>query len=152
GSGQVSLDQLKTICSWKDGQEPQDFLLLRKLSKLPGYDVFTLRILFRELAIPLNDNDALRLSENQQKELTAYVSRCTRPLISSIYGDKESELKSFEDVIRLFRDPDTRKVRKKLTTMAKSLDMEVEDIPRFLEDYGDLFLAISYFQKCFDQT
>ena len=35
--------------------------------------------------------------------------------------------------------------------MAKKLGIEIEEIPRFLEDYGDIFLSLSYFRNCLDQ-
>jgi len=35
--------------------------------------------------------------------------------------------------------------------MAKKLDIELIEIPKFLEDYGDVFLSLSYYRKCLDE-
>jgi hypothetical protein len=34
--------------------------------------------------------------------------------------------------------------------MAKKLGIEIIEIPRFLEDYGDIFLSFSYYRQCLD--
>ncbi|MGD9638660.1 MAG: hypothetical protein AB7U85_06335 [Alphaproteobacteria bacterium] len=146
GSGQVPIDQVQTVCKCN----ASDSVLLNKLKTLPGYDVYSLRILFRQLAIPINEFDALKLSDKKAKELASYVSKFTRPLILSIYGDDQGEIKDYEDLVNILRNPDTKKVRKKLNLMASKLNISIDEIPGFLESYADLFLSVSYFEKCFD--
>ena len=34
---------------------------------------------------------------------------------------------------------------------AEKLDIELEEVPRFLEDYGDIFLSLSYYRQCLDR-
>jgi hypothetical protein len=67
-----------------------------------------------------------------------------------IYGDDDMAIGSFEDLVGLFRQPDAKKALEKLKIMASKLEVNVEDVPRFLEDYGDIFLSLSYFRKGYD--
>ncbi len=70
----------------------------------------------------------------------------TRPLIAEIYGSEDMDIENFEQVIALFRDPDVKKAKEQLEVMAKKLDIELIEIPKFLEDYGDVFLSLSYYR------
>ena len=42
-------------------------------------------------------------------------------------------------------------VRERLATMADRLGIPIESIPKFLEDYGDIFMSLSYYRQCLDQ-
>ena len=53
-------------------------------------------------------------------------------------------------MVGLFRDPDIRKAKQKLEIMANKLGIRLDEVPRFLEDYGDIFLSLSYYRKCLD--
>lgn len=74
----------------------------------------------------------------------------TLPLIKQIYGGGDMEVKSFEDLVGLFKDPDVKKAIVKLRTMANKLKIKLDQIPRFLEDYGDIFLSLSYYRNSLD--
>lgn len=150
GSGQLDVEDLPNEFGWEDEGANPDLMLLRKLALLPSYDVYSLRILLREHGIPVNDVKALKLSPNKNQELTEYMTAFTRPLIMQIYGDEDVSIQSFEDVVGLFRDPDIKKAKQKLELMATKLGLELTDVPRFLEDYGDIFLSLSYYRKCLD--
>ena len=56
-----------------------------------------------------------------------------------------------EDLLKLFRDPDVKKARARLEQMANSLNIDIMDVPRFLEDYGDTFLSLSFYRHCLDR-
>jgi len=56
-----------------------------------------------------------------------------------------------ESVVELFQDPDTQKVRKKLQMLSDKLSSEIQDVPLFLEDYGDVFLSLSYYRQCMEK-
>ena len=56
---------------------PADMTMLQKVSNLPSYDVFSLRISLRELDIKVNDVTALRLSDSINSELTTYMTDFT---------------------------------------------------------------------------
>ena len=89
----------------------------------------------------------LSLSDAKQTELTNYMKEFTRPLIAQIYGDEDKNISDLEGVLNLFRDPDIDKAREKLEIMADQLKIEIKDVPKFLEDYGDIYLSLSYFKK-----
>lgn len=151
GSGQVEIEDLGGEFGWPEIPPHPDLVLLRKLADLPSYDVFSLRILLRDHGIAVNSVEALKLSPTKQSELNEYMTSFTRPLITQIFGGEDVSIQSFEDVIRLFRDPDLTKARKKLKIMADKLEIGLEDVPKFLEDYGDIFLSLSYYRQCLDQ-
>ncbi len=136
---------------WEPNTPNPDWVILRKLGKLPSLDVYSLRVTLREYGIPVNDFAELKLSESKGKELTSYMKTFTRPLMVEIYGGGDMNIQSFEDVLALFMDPDVEKARQKLKKMASKLEIEVEDIPRFVEDYGDIFLSLSYYRQALDQ-
>jgi hypothetical protein len=77
----------------------------------------------------------------------------TRRLIREVYRSDDDEL-AFEDendVLALFRNPDIRMVQRRLKTMADRLGIGIGEIPKFLEDYGDVFLSLSYYRNCLDR-
>lgn len=151
GSGQVDIESLNNMFGWAADQLHPDLAILRRLALLPSYDVYSLRISLREHGIPVNDYSALKLSPEKARELTKYMVLFTRPLMKMIYADEAVNIESYDDLLKLFRDPDIKKARQRLEQMAKSLNIEVFDVPRFLEDYGDTFLSLSYFRHCLDR-
>jgi hypothetical protein len=151
GSGQVEIEAIGKEFGLTERPPHPDIQLLRKLGLLPSYDVYSLRILLRENGIEVNRQEALKLSAAKTAELTSYMAKFTRPLIQEIYGSEELEIQSFEDVVSLFRNPDVKETRRKLQTMAEKLGISLVDIPRFLEDYGDIFLSFSYYRQCLDE-
>ncbi len=151
GSGQLDIEDLGAEFGWPPEELHPDLVVLRKLAGLPSYDVYSLRIMLREHGISVNDYDALRLSTTKNKELTQYMTQFTRPLILQIYGSDELHIQNFGDVIALFRDPDVSRAREKLKIMAAKLGIKMEEVPKFLEDYGDIFLSLAYYRQCLDQ-
>ncbi len=151
GSGQMEVDHLYTEFGWSQTETPPDLTLLRKLSLLNSYDVYSLRISLREQGINVNDMSALELSADKKVELAQYMKAFTEPLIAKIYGGETITADSMEDVVGLFADPDVHKVRERLQAMAEELQIEIEDVPQFLEDFGDVFLSLSYYRSCMDQ-
>lgn len=151
GSGQVDVEDLPQEFHWRDPMLQSDLMVLRKLALLPSFDVYSLRILLREHDIKVNDHESLRLSKSKNQELTSYMMAFTRPLIVNIYGDADLTIQTFEDIVSLFRAPDVRKALDKLRMMAEKLEIKLEEIPKFLEDYGDIFLSLSYYRQCLDQ-
>ena len=150
GSGQIEIEDLPTEFGWSMADPPADMTMMRKIGNLPSYDVYSLRISLREMDVTVNDVDALRLSDAMNKELTSYMTDFTRPLIMEIYGGDAVEIKDFNDVIKLFRSPDVKDALEKIRTMSAKLNIKPEEIPRFMEDYGDIFLSLSYYRRCLD--
>jgi hypothetical protein len=151
GSGQIGIEDLPKEFGWPASPPHHDLLLLRQVGTLTSYDVFSLRITLRDRGILVDGMDGLRLSSRKVQELTTYMSAFTRPLVSKIYGNEDVSVQSFDDIMRLFRSPDLKEARIKLQRMAEYLSVEVADIPRFLENYGDIFLSVSYYRQCLDQ-
>ncbi|MDA8230856.1 MAG: hypothetical protein M0006_05910 [Magnetospirillum sp.] len=151
GSGQVEVEDLPKMFGWPPDILHPDLGVLRRLALLPSYDVYSLRISLREHGITVNDFASLKLSPEKAKDLTKYMLMFTRPLVRLIYADEQVSVDSYDDLLKLFRDPDVRKARQRLEQMANSLGIEIHEVPRFLEDYGDTFLALSYFRHCLDR-
>ena len=151
GRGHMEINALTAEFGWSEDSPHPDLILLRKLALLPSYDVYSLRILLREQGIQVNDVAALKLSPHKIEQLTEYMTKFTHPLIAQIFGGDDLSIQSFEDIIALFRDPDIKKARQKLKIMAGKLGIEIVEVPRFLEDYGDVFLSLSYFRQCLDE-
>lgn len=151
GSGQVDIKDLPMVFGWPDGQANPDFKLLKRLADLPSYDVYSLRILLRDMNIPISNARGLSLSESKIASLDAYMSKFTRPLVAKVFGGKEIETGGAEDLVRMFREAGSAQVRDNLLTIAKTLGIDVMDLPRFLEDCGDIFLALSYYRQCLDE-
>ncbi len=151
GSGQIDVESLPAICGWTPGELNPDHVIIRQLALLPSYDVYSLRISLRQLQIVVNDYASLRLSQEKAEELSRYMIMFTRPLTQIIYGDDGVDVKTYDDLIRMFRDPDVAKARERLINMAKTLSIEVMDVPIFLENYGDTFMSLSYFRYCLER-
>jgi len=151
GSGQIEVEALPAMFGWPADQLHPDLIVLRRLALLPSYDVYSLRISLREHGIAVNDFAALKLSPEKSAELTRYMIMFTRPLMRMIYSGEDIRIDTYDDLLKLFRDPDVKKARQRLETMAQSLNIGVFDVPRFLEDYGDTFMSLSYFRHCLDR-
>lgn len=122
GSGQLYVQDLPKQFDWENGNNHPDLVLLRRVAAMPSYDVYSLRIALRDIGIKVNDVEALKLSPEMNKELTAYMTDFTRPLILQIYGKEDGvEIETFEDVVALFRDPDMKRALKKLKSWPTNL-------------------------------
>ncbi len=151
GSGQIKVEGVGQAFGWPENHEHPDFPVLKKLAELPTYDVYSLRILLRECGIEVDGEKYLQLSEGKQAELVTYMKHFTRPLIRDVYGKGDVDIQRYEDLIRMFRSPDVKTAREKLTLMAEKLQIGLADVPAFLEDYGDTFLSLSYYRQILDQ-
>ena len=50
----------------------------------------------------------------------------------------------------MFSQPNKEEALRNLGMMAKKLHIKMEDVPAFLEDYGDTFLSPAYFKEALD--
>ncbi|MCW8834921.1 MAG: hypothetical protein OQJ99_00980 [Rhodospirillales bacterium] len=151
GSGQIPVFEISSALDWPRDNSHPDYKILVKLAALHSYDVYALRISLREMGIKVDDISALKLSDERAAELTTYMTKFTRPLIKQIYGDEALEIENIDGLLGLFRQPDKQKAREKLQQMADALKIEIMDVPRFLEDFGDIFLSLSYYRQCLDE-
>ncbi len=152
GSGQIEVEGLPLEFGWSDSPTHPDYVLLKKVSKLRSYDVYSLRILLRQHGIKVNDLSSLRLSKKKAEELTDYMTAFTHPLIAETFGGENVDITDFSDILRLFHNPDVRQVRAKLSALAEKLNVEIQDIPNFLEKIGDIFLSLSYYRQALDKV
>lgn len=144
GSGHVAIGQIKTV--FRDISY-DDISILQKLSKLHSYDVYSLRRLLRDLEIDVVDQSGLQLSKQKQKELAGYMKLFTQPLIVKLYGDDDVDIKKPDEMLELFNHSDPNLVLKNLKLFAQTLSIQVDDIPKVLADYGDLYMSISYYRE-----
>lgn len=148
GSGQMKITDAIKELQERAGGSRKDVAILRKLGMLSSYDVYSLRVLLREQDIPVNDFNELKLSPEKSKELGSYMMEFTHPLIMEIYGSDDVNIQNFDDVLKLFRNPDVKVAREKLDQMAQRLNIDILEIPSFMEDYGDIFMSLAYYKKC----
>ena len=148
GSGQMKISDAIKELQGRAGGSRKDVAILRKLGRLSSYDIYSLRVMLREQDIPVNDFAQLKLSPEKSKELGSYMMEFTHPLIMEIYGSDDVNVQNFEDILKLFRNPDVTVARKKLDQMAQRLNIDIMEIPSFMEDYGDIFMSLAYYKKC----
>ncbi len=150
GSGQIEPDALTTHFKWESAADLEDQRLIEHLARLNSYDVYSLRIELRRAGIELEEVDALQLSEAKQAELTEYMRVFTSPLLAQVYGDSDTNIEDFDQLIRMFSNPDKGSAIKNLRMLAKKLEIEIETVPEFLEEYADIFLSLAYYKNCLD--
>lgn len=148
GSGQVEISKIETVFDLSDEKGEIDKSIIEQLSNINSYDVYTLRISLRNLNIPVNDLENLQLTESKNDELVKYMTDFTKPLMINIYGSDEKYIKNIDELLDMFKTPDQELALKNLRKLADNLQMKLTDIPNFLEDYGDIFLSLAYFQEC----
>lgn len=148
GSGQVTIETIPQMFGWAPEEPFPDLPLLTKLGDLLSYDVYSLRIALRDLGVDVNKEKFLKLSDSKTEELTTYMKSFTEPLIKQVYGGTDVTVTGYDDLIGLFRNADVEDARKNLQAMADRLDISLTAVPKFLEDFGDIFLALSYYKQC----
>ena len=150
GSGQLHPNQLTRYCQWDNPKDHPDLRTIRCLAALNSYDVYSLRIEFRRLDISITDSSALTLSEGKVQDLTRYMKTFTEPLIKQVYGGSDAEVYDFEQLISMFKRPNKEEALRNLRRIADKLQIELIEVPTFLEDYGDVFLSLAYYREHLD--
>ncbi len=151
GSAQIAPERLHQAYDFSQGNE-RDLDLVKAIAELTSFDVYSVRIKLRRMGIKANDNQALKLSPEKAKQLSTYMTEFTRPLILAVYEDASDEEYRFQDLVNLFTSPDMAKAKKNIIRLADLLEIKPEDLPKFLQDYGDVYLSLAYYQCCLDQT
>ncbi len=152
GSGRIYLDEIQPEAFDQSEKEVQeDFALLTKLGRLQSFDVYSLRISLRELEIPVRSQDHLSLSREKRAELNEQMKLFTQPLLRQVYGESDLDAAKESDIIKLISDPDTNVALDRLRGLSELLDIELVNIPTFLEDFSDIYLSLAYYQQCADE-
>ena len=147
GRGHIYPNQVEQFFS---NVSTADTEMLETLAELPSYDVYSLRISLRRIGIEVDDFDHLRLSDSKQEELQAYMQPFLRKMTVNLFSE-DAGAKVNGDWHELFRHPDVRVTRRRLMTMSEKLGIPVEEVPRFLENYGDVYLSVAYYRQCLDE-
>ena len=150
GRGQLDVSGVAKFLGLPQTPAHPDVALLKTVGDLPSFDVYSLRILLRAKNITIPDKSALTLSAAKVESLSAYMAKFTRPLVAEIFG-RDTDGQSFQGILSLFRGESAQSVRERLSTMATRLGIPIDAIPKFLEDYADIFMSLSYYRQCLDQ-
>jgi len=148
GSGQIAVEEVPDFFGDEGGLK-DDILLLRRLSQLPAFDPYTLRIGLRQAGVDVLNLDAFQLSAAKKRELMPLMRNITLPLMQHLYGDRGGDENDIETLIERIARPDTPTVRKRIASMAGGLGIGVDQLPDMLETYGDTYLALSYYRSYF---
>jgi hypothetical protein len=125
--------------------------IISNLAALHSYDVYSLRTSLKKLGIKV-DNTVLELSDNMKDQLDQYAVEFTRPLIRNIFGDGANDIHDQDGLVKMFRDPDRVRVAQRLRLMAQKTNIPIEEIPKFLENYNDVFLSVAYYRHSFESV
>jgi len=128
-----------------------DLQIIESLAQLASYDVYSLRTELRRLAIDVDANKYLRLSPGKQATLAPFMGKYVRPLIAHVYGPQRTDVRDLGDIIRLFREPDVDTAIANLRSLAAKLGVALEEVPRVLAEYGDVYLSLSYYENCLEE-
>lgn len=148
GSGQISVEEVPDFFGDEAGLK-DDILLLRRLSQLPAFDPYTLRIGLRQAGVDVLNLDAFQLSAAKKNELMPLIRQITRPLMTHLYGDKDLDDNDIEALIQRVANPDTPRVKARIRQMARGLGTQIDKLPDMLESYGETYLALSYYRSYF---
>ncbi len=151
GSGQTKPNELAKVFNWKPGEATDDRRTVESLAELNSYDVYCLRIDLRRLGIDVDEQQDLALSPEKQAELTDYMRTFTSPLLKQVYGNEDVKIEDFDQLLQLFSNPNKELALKNLKIMADRLEIDIQAVPAFLEDYADIFLSLAYYQQCLDE-
>lgn len=152
GSGQLLPEQLPEYFGWPPDEIHPDLRTLQSLALLNSYDVYSLRIELRRLGIELRDHSQLSLSDTKSRELAGYMKGFTGPLMQQVFGSSDTEVQDFDQLIDMFKSPNKEEALRNLNMLAEKLQIDLMEVPRFLEDYGDTFLSLAYFKECLDDV
>jgi len=168
GSGQIEISDLGSrFVALNDDGHP-DLALLKDLGNLRSYDVFSLRMAFRKRQIPLDTQDTLRLSTTNLAASATFLRNFTQSLLketfapTSLVGADDNKLElvvADEDtqdtgrsLSRMINPTDPDLVHARLGDLAKRLEIRLDALPELLEDFADLYLALSYYENCYGEV
>jgi len=149
GSGQLPVSAIRQVFA---DIANDDVRVLTELAKCYSYDVYCLRIQLRSMGISVEDAAGLQLSDAKQAELQRYMSAFTQRVILEVYGNGDQGVQNYADVVSLFRHPDKRQAAAKLKMISDKLGIRLEDVPVFLEDFGDIYLSVAYYRDCWESV
>lgn len=147
GSGQIDIRAMGDFFDTSAPSFEEDRTIIEALAQAPSFDVYSLRLTLRSHNIRVDEAEHLRLSPQMQAKLTEYMRVFTRPLVQNVFGDDTKDVASAAEIFEMFRGVDRDVALKRIKAISGALDLEIDQIPGFLEDYGDIFLSLSYFKR-----
>jgi len=151
GSGQIDISSLPDFFDASAPTFAEDRVIIEALAEAPSFDVYSLRLTLRSHNLKVNESEHLQLSPKMQEKLTGYMRVFTRPLVQRVFGDDTKDISSAAEIIDMFRGVDRDEALRRIRAISDALGLEIDQIPGFLEDYGDIFLSLSYFKRHLDQ-
>ena len=151
GSGQIYPTELRKVFQFDQGNE-SDIEIVRALGKLASYDVYSLRLQLRRMGLAVDDQDSLRLSPEKVKQLSDYMRVFTSPIMAVIFGVRDHRKKEYQDLLGVFDEADNSVTRRRMQMLACKLEIDVNDFPLMLEEVGDIYLSLAYYQHCLNQN
>jgi hypothetical protein len=149
GSAQIGVDEIPDFFQSNKANLASDMAILHKLESLNSFDCYSLRRGFRDAGIQVDSGEGLSLSSTKRRELFPFMRNLTRPLIRYLYGGKALDVNDTQALIDLIKNPDERAVRSRLEGMAGALETTLDELPNMLEDFGDVFMSLSYYRSYF---
>jgi hypothetical protein len=131
---------------------PRDQEIIKSLAGLHSFDVYSLRTNLKKLGVEVEDAEALELSDDMKEGLSIYSMEFVRPLVEKIFGQGREDLHTAEGLQKIFRDPDMARAKENLRIMAEKTGIPLADIPKFLEEYSDVFLSVAYYRYGFESV
>lgn len=151
GSGQIDISGLDHFFDVGTPGYEDDKVIIESLAEAASFDVYSLRLTLRSHNIKVDEATHLRLSPKMQEKLTEYMRVFTRPLVHKVFGNDTRDVTSASQIIDMFRDVDRDEALRRIKAISDALHLSVDQIPGFLEDYGDIFLSLSYFKRYLDK-
>ena len=143
-SGQLDPTMLADTFDWpRAGLHPDERTIIA-LSELHSFDVYSLRLQLRKLGIQITDSSQLRLSHKKSAELMQYMNEFTLPLLRQIYDSSDKAATDMDGLVKKFTVPDRQEALQNLKVIADRLAIGLHEVPRFLEEYADIYMSISY--------
>lgn len=128
----------------------RDQEIINQLAGLQSYDVYSLRSSLKKIGLDVTDPAALELSDEMKDSLGGIAVQFTRPLIERIFGTGKIDVSDAKALNKVFRDPDVARVRENLQIMTQKTGMPLTDLPKFLEEYSEVFFSVAYYRHSFD--
>jgi hypothetical protein len=152
GSGQIGVRDIRNQFSGDPATFEDDITIIEAMAEAPSFDVYSLRLTLRSHNLKIDESEHLQLSPEMQERLTSYMRVFTRPLIRRVFGDDSKDFATAAEIIGMFRGVDREEALKRIKQISDALGMSIEQIPAFLEDYGDIFLSLAYYRRYLDQV
>lgn len=130
----------------------KDQAIISQLAALHSYDVFSLRMTTKKLGMDFSEPSQLQLSDQMKAALSGYTVQFTRPLIENIFGTGRIDGGDQQALQKILRDPDVARVRENLNIMTQRTGIPLGEIPKFLEEYSDVFSSVAYYRFCFEDV